>query len=569
MTKDELIGKIKEVFGDAIKVHLAPDIVYMNTTKVTFVCEEHGEFTRTATDIFRRNGCQKCNRSSGRKLIQDKILETFKIEAPKKFNNKFTYDYSTFKGHRKPMRMICPEHGEFWAEPSRHLHKHEGGCPVCGELLRYERKSIPDTDWIAKAKNVHENKYEYISISPILSKSLEKNRIITFICPAHGTISNDLKDHVLNGKGCIECGYIASSEKRVRTYEEVQQEIEGMFPGRLSFDKFTYESSRKPFELICKKHKITFEVNMGRLHSNPSFYPCPKCSPRSDSAVQRLIANILKREGLDVIYNDKKTLGGKEIDIYVPKLNLGIEYNGVYWHSEKWQSKDRYHLLTKQILAKSKGIDIVNFDSTVPINKIINFVRFKSGNIKKVFARKTVVEAIDSLTAESFLDELHIQGAAKKCKSYGLFYEEKLIGVASFSRANSERGNTDLNRWELRRMAFSCRVVGGASKLLKAFIVNTPNVESIISYSDNRWFNGGVYEALGFSYVKDCNADYCYTKNDSIYHKAQFQHSAMKTKKNFIYDETLTEVQNCHNNGYYRIWDCGKKKWELTIKGTL
>ena len=32
-----------------------------------------------------------------------------------------------------------------------------------------------------------------------------------------------------------------------------------------------------------------------------------------------------------------------------------------------------------------------------------------------------------------------------------------------------------------------------------------------------------------------------------------------------VFDENLTEVENCNNNGFYRVWNCGMDKWEFKI----
>ena len=36
----------------------------------------------------------------------------------------------------------------------------------------------------------------------------------------------------------------------------------------------------------------------------------------------------------NIILHDRNILNGKEIDIFIPKLKIGVEYNGLYWHSE-------------------------------------------------------------------------------------------------------------------------------------------------------------------------------------------------------------------------------------------
>lgn len=56
--------------------------------------------------------------------------------------------------------------------------------------------------------------------------------------------------------------------------------------------------------------------------------------------------------------NNRTILNGKELDIYIPKLKLGIEINGDYWHSRNKKDSD-YHL-NKTELAESKGIRLIH-----------------------------------------------------------------------------------------------------------------------------------------------------------------------------------------------------------------
>lgn len=63
---------------------------------------------------------------------------------------------------------------------------------------------------------------------------------------------------------------------------------------------------------------------------------------------------------LDIIkVNDKIEISPYELDIYLPKLKLAIEYNGIYWHSiENNISKD-YHL-NKSLLCREKNIRLIH-----------------------------------------------------------------------------------------------------------------------------------------------------------------------------------------------------------------
>ena len=101
------------------------------------------------------------------------------------------------------------------------------------------------------------------------------------------------------------------------------------------------------------------------------------------------------------------------------------------------------------------------------------------------------------------------------------------------------------------------KILGGSQKLFKAAknwaIEN--NHTSIISWSDNRWSQGKVYEHLGFKLDKELGADYSYVdlKNPKIRLSKQSQ----KKKEN----QLQTESQMAHEKGLAKIWDCGKKRW--------
>lgn len=54
---------------------------------------------------------------------------------------------------------------------------------------------------------------------------------------------------------------------------------------------------------------------------------------------------------LKIIPNDRTILEGKEIDILLPDLNIGFEYDGIYWHKDRKQYDKE-----KDDLAQYKGI---------------------------------------------------------------------------------------------------------------------------------------------------------------------------------------------------------------------
>lgn len=60
-----------------------------------------------------------------------------------------------------------------------------------------------------------------------------------------------------------------------------------------------------------------------------------------------------------IIHNDRTVIKPKEIDIYMPDLKIGIEYNGIYWHSVE-NGTDKYSHRNKSLACRDKGIRLIH-----------------------------------------------------------------------------------------------------------------------------------------------------------------------------------------------------------------
>ena len=181
---ESFIEKARKVHGDKYDYS---KVEYVNNhTKVCIVCAEHGEFWMTpSAHINLRQGCKYC---SGRKLTLDGFIE----KAKKVHGDKYDYSKVKYINNKTKVCIICPEHGEFWQEPSHHLLGQN--CPKCSN------EYSPTTDeWIERAKKVHGDKYDY-------SKSVYVNAItkICVVCPKHGEFWVFPNNH-LKGNGCPNC----------------------------------------------------------------------------------------------------------------------------------------------------------------------------------------------------------------------------------------------------------------------------------------------------------------------------------------------------------------------------
>lgn len=265
------------------------------------------------------------------------------IEDCNKIHN-FRYDYSKLDSLRLSDYQIisCPIHGDFRQRLSKHL---EGqGCKECGKLKSIGNRRAGIDSFISKANKVHNNFYDY-------SKSIYINSItpLEIICPVHGSFWQRPDCHTNRGHKCPKCS-IKLSRDTLKVFIAKSNEVHNYI---YDYDKTEYTNSRTKVIVTCSEHG-DFKVKPCEHINNKT--GCPECGKVFQvSKKEKELGKYLEGIGLEVIYSYRPDfLNGKEIDIYIPKYKLGIEYNGtLYHHSTKNVSsylkksiKDsRYHLI--------------------------------------------------------------------------------------------------------------------------------------------------------------------------------------------------------------------------------
>jgi G:T-mismatch repair DNA endonuclease (very short patch repair protein) len=298
--------------------------------------------------------------------------------------------------------------------------------------------------------------------------------------------------------------------------------------------------------------EISIKVNMNM---------CPSRHSKPELEIKKFILG----NGIEC-RTDRKILKGKEIDIYIPDKNIGIEYNGNLYHTEWFGGKSRQYHLNKTKLCKQKGRKLIHifedeFYNTkeIALNKIAHILGIQQ-SLPRIYGRKCTIRQIDKNEAEIFLTKYHIQGFDPSTVHYGAFYKDELIAVMSFLKSKKE-----VTEWELTRFAsnynYICCGVGG--KLFKHFIKEY-NPNSVKSFADRRWTvdeENNVYIKLGFEFDGYTKPDYKYY-NSTIdkykrFHKFGFRKQVLLKKYPDILNENMTETEMVKKLGYDRIWDCG------------
>ena len=100
----------------------------------------------------------------------------------------------------------------------------------------------------------------------------------------------------------------------------------------------------------------------------------------------------------DATFGNRKILSGLELDVYIPKAKLAIEFNGNYWHSELKKDED-YHQ-KKTIACAKQGIQLIHifeyeWDDISTQKKILNLIKSKyNPKLNKAISQKPLLVTI-------------------------------------------------------------------------------------------------------------------------------------------------------------------------------
>jgi hypothetical protein len=104
-------------------------------------------------------------------------------------------------------------------------------------------------------------------------------------------------------------------------------------------------------------------------------------------------------------------------------------------------------------------------------------------------------------------------------------------------------------------------VIGGASKLFKYF-VKKYKPEQVISYALRDYSNGNLYKQLGFKLEYNTQPNYFYTDTNNRFNRFQFRKDILVKEG---YDPNKTEHQIMLERGYYRVYDTGSYKFNISF----
>lgn len=337
-------------------------------TKICIICHKHGEFWQTPNSHIQGHGCPKCY-GNGKGDVNH-----FIEKAINKHGNKYNYSKVKYVNSHTKVCIICPTHGEFWQTPILHLKSQ--GCPKC-----YGNYNYTKNDFIKKANNIHNCKYDYSKVEYVNSRTK-----VCIICPEHGEFWQTPSSH-LNGRGCPICkrNFIGEYHR-----SDVQSFInKSIIKHGIKYDysKVNYVNTHTKVCIICPEHGEFWQTPSDHLQG----HGCNKCIC---SNAENEIRNLLTENHIH--FEEQKKfdwLGRQSLDFYLPDHNIAIECQGIqhfepieYFGGPKKLEYVKQKDNVKKQLCEEHNIKIlyyVNYDYDFPYevftdkNKLINEIIWK------------------------------------------------------------------------------------------------------------------------------------------------------------------------------------------------
>lgn len=546
-TLDNFIKKAKVVHGDK---YIYTSVNYRGSKiDVDIICPKHGVFPQAPYHHLQGSGCPKCG--NGSSLYESEIINTIKLYYKEKITmtnkeefikkcklihgDKYDYKNVEITKMKDKIHIICPTHGEFTQRADAHLSGQ--GCPKCANERVGKRNASSFDKFAEKARQKHCDKYKYNN-----GVYINNRTPLTITCPIHGDFIQLPSNHIhkTQPRGCPKCNGGVKLE-----LNDFIQRSNIIHKSKYDYSKVVYIDAHTKVCIICPEHEEFWQEPRAHLEGQG----CPKCS-RTHSHFEDEIKDCF--EDIEIEQRNRKILGGKEIDIYIPTHKLGIEFNGLYWHSEENGKDENYHL-NKLNECNKKNIELIQIFEDEWVNKrrmcevlLKNALELNIGTS----ICQTVCEIrtnTNKTEVEKFLNENDIIPVKKYDIAITAHYKNSIMGIITLSKKSNEE-------WLINNFAtnidYNCN---GIEQLLFEYFITNYESKKVTFFADRRWtinIDNNTYTSLGFKIDS-------FTPPSFTYYKL---HSSKM--------ERIEQHKIVDNSEYTKIWDCGKVKY-IYIKNSI
>ena len=226
---------------------------------------------------------------------------------------------------------LCSNGHEWQSSPNQRTNR-KSGCPECYNLIRSEntRKAMLEFNLLTEQPALCQEWHPRLNDNPpefYMPRSMDK---VWWLC-SEGHEWEAVIDSRTSGRGCPYCaGYFATSN---RNFSVMSPElVDEWHPTKNTKtpDQYTPRSNFKVWWKCKKGHEWKSTID-----SRSQGTGCPKCSNQQSRNELRILTELM---AVYAHVEHRKKIVGHEVDIYLPELNVAIEYDGHYWHQDKYES---------------------------------------------------------------------------------------------------------------------------------------------------------------------------------------------------------------------------------------
>jgi hypothetical protein len=323
--------------------------------KIVWKCREGNDHIWTASinkRALRDQGCPAC---SGHKVVPSNCLATTHPDIAEEWHPNKNGDLSpegfTAGSHKKIVWKCAEEDDHIWTASIKKRALRKQGCPACSGHMAVPSNCLATTHPDI-AEEWHPNKNGDLSPEGFTAGSHKK---IVWKCRE----GNDhiwtasINKRALRDQGCPACSghKVVPSNCLATTHPKLANQWHPDKNENLTPEGFTAGSKKKVW-WECKTGRLD-HIWLATIQKRAKYNQgCPYCTLTPQSRQELIITFELKTlfQRIDP-KGYKARLDGRlrAIDIFIPQLNLCIEFDGSYWHKDKRAiDKIKSNLLQKE-----------------------------------------------------------------------------------------------------------------------------------------------------------------------------------------------------------------------------
>lgn len=352
--------------------------------------------------------------------------------------------------------------------------------------------------------DTHGDKFDYSNV--VYNTSCDK---VEIICPKHGSFWQTPIGHINSKLGCPKCKGDENSKRQVLTLDNFIARSNKTHGEKYDYSKSVYINGRTKILITCPEH--------GDFYQNPNSHlfgkGCMRCS-KTNTKPEQKIEEFLIRMGEVVIKNNRSLIKPQELDFMIPAKKIAIEFDGLYYHSEKRDIGKLYHL-DKTLNCEKNGYRLIHIFEDEYSN--FKLVRDKLQTILKndIILEEFDIKDVPVEMAKRFKTKYNFSWYNFECdRCVGTYYKNRLVELVSF------KNEQVTNICKIGKFSTSY----GVENIIKDFASS--------AILDRRWDDSNFYKNLGFVLVETLPP----RAWDALWYKQR--------------SDIVTEKSN-------KIWDCG------------